>query len=199
MSVLNVRQKHLVKRLIRNKTSNISSTSVKIGIISDSHSKTNRAIKAIDMLLSQGAEFFIHAGDIVEKDTLDYLENTGKRYVAVYGNNDAHLFYLHNKYNLVQEPNYFKLANTTFKLMHLPFYLTNDTEVVIFGHTHKFEVEYKGHTLYLNPGEVCARNKDISECVLLEIDPKEFKVNYFTRKKKENFILSKEFTFQREH
>ncbi len=198
MSVLNVKQKRLVKRLIRNKTSKISKSSVKIGIISDSHTKTNYAIKAIDMLLDQGAEFFIHAGDIVEEQTLEYLEKTGKRYVAVYGNNDAHLVNVHNQYNLVQEPYYFKLANTSFKLMHLPFYMSNDTDIVIFGHTHDFSVEYKGETLYLNSGEVCARSKPLSECVLLKITPKKFDVKYFTRKKKEEFELQKEFAFKRD-
>jgi uncharacterized protein len=196
MSVLNVKQKRLVKRLTRNRT---STTSVKIGIISDSHTKTARATKAIDMLLEKGVEFFIHAGDIVEEDTLEYLKNTKKRYIAVYGNNDAHLVNVHNKYNLVQEPYYFKLAETSFKLMHLPFYMSNDTDVVIFGHTHKFEVEYKGETLYLNPGEVCARNKPLSECVLLNITPEKFDVQYFTRKKKEeNFKLEEEFSFKRD-
>ncbi|MFT7861213.1 MAG: YfcE family phosphodiesterase [Sulfurimonas sp.] len=183
-----------MKRLTRNKT---PKQSIKIGVISDSHTKTNRAIKAIEMLKEQGAEFFIHAGDIVEPDVLEYLKQNTPRYVAVYGNNDAHLVSLHNKYNLVQEPNYFKLANTSFKLMHLPFYMSNDTEVVIFGHTHKFSVEYKGETLYLNPGEVCARNKALSECALLEITPKQFDVKYFTRKKKKEFKLTKEYSFQR--
>jgi uncharacterized protein len=196
MSVLNVKQKRLVKRLTRNRT---STTSVKIGIISDSHTKTARATKAIDMLLEKGVEFFIHAGDIVEEDTLEYLKNTKKHYIAVYGNNDAHLVNVHNKYNLVQEPYYFKLAETSFKLMHLPFYMSNDTDVVIFGHTHKFEVEYKGETLYLNPGEVCARNKPLSECVLLNITPEKFDVQYFTRKKKEeNFKLEEKFSFKRD-
>lgn len=196
MSVLNARQKHLVKRLIRNKE---LPDTIKIGIISDSHSKINRAAKAIDMLLSLGAEFFIHAGDIVEKETLDYLVKSGKRYIAVYGNNDAHLVHLHNKYNLVQEPYYFKLAQTTFKLMHLPFYMSNDTDIVIFGHTHKFSVEYKGETLFLNPGEVCARNKPLSECVLLEISPEEFDVKYYTRKKKEqSFELIEHSSYQRD-
>ena len=185
-----------MKRLTEN---NSLVTSIKIGIISDSHTKTSRAIKAIDMLLDQGVEFFIHAGDIVEEDTLQYLKKTKIRYIAVYGNNDAHLVHVHNKYNLVQEPYYFKLANTSFKLMHLPFYMSNDTDVVIFGHTHKFEVEYKGETLYLNPGEICARSKPISECVLLEITPERFDVKYFTRKKKEeSFQIEEEFSFERD-
>ncbi len=196
MSVLSVKQKRLVKRLTSK--NQIVTNSVKIGIISDSHTKFDRAAKAIDMLLEKGAEFFIHAGDIVEEETLDYLKKSGKRYVAVYGNNDSHLVHIHNKYNRVQEPNYFKLAYTTCKLMHLPFYMTNDTEVVIFGHTHKFSVEYTGKTLYLNPGEVCARNKPVSECALLKITPEKFDVKYFTRKKKEEFQLKKEFSFKRD-
>lgn len=170
---------------------------MKIAILSDTHTKVGKAKKAIDFLLDQGAEFFIHAGDIVEVEILEYLQNTQKRYVAVYGNNDVHLVTHHNRFNLVQEPHYFKLANTSFKLMHLPYYLTNDTEVVIFGHTHKFEVEYKAQTLYLNPGEVCARNKNLSECALLEVKEEQFVVRYFTRKPKKEFTLTQELTFAR--
>ena len=171
---------------------------MKIGIISDTHKKLGKAKKAIDFLLSQGAEFFIHAGDVVEVEVLEHLKNTGKHYVAVYGNNDAHLVAYHNKYNLVQEPHYFKLADTTFKLMHLPYYLTNDTEVVIFGHTHTFEVEYKAQTLYLNSGEVCARNKKFSECALLEVQPAHFSVEYFTRVSKEKFTRKEKYQFPRD-
>jgi predicted phosphodiesterase len=53
-------------------------------------------------------------------------------------------------------------------MMHLPYYLTPDAELVIYGHTHRFASEMKGGTLYLNPGEICAREGELSECVLLE-------------------------------
>jgi hypothetical protein len=170
---------------------------VKIGVLSDSHSKVNKAKKALDFLIDEGAEFIIHAGDIVEVETLELLANCGKRYITVYGNNDAHLVQYHNEYNLVQEPYYFKLADTKFKLMHLPFYMSNDAEVIIFGHTHEFEVAFKGGSLYLNPGEVCARSKPLSECALLEVKTNKFIVNYYTRKKKENFKLKKNYEFKR--
>lgn len=151
------------------------------------------------MLIQNGAEFIIHAGDIVEKEILDLLEACGKKYIAVYGNNDAHLVAYHNKYNLVQEPYYFKLANTKFKLMHLPFYMSQDAEVIIFGHTHKFEVEFVEGTLFLNPGEVCARNKPVSECVMLEVLEDEFIVNYYTQKKKEeSYKIEKTFSYKRQ-
>ncbi len=156
---------------------------MKIGILSDTHTKEKKSQKIIDQLLKDGAEFFIHCGDIVKVEVLDQLVRTGKKYIAVYGNNDAHLVNYHDKYNLVQEPYYFKLANTTFKLMHLPFYLNADAEVVLFGHTHEESVEFKMGTLFLNPGEACARNEDNVECSMLQIDDDEFTVTMYTKEK----------------
>jgi len=170
---------------------------MKIGIISDSHTKFSRAKQALEMLLGDGAEFIVHAGDIVELQTLELLKNCGKRYVAVYGNNDAHLIEHHNNYNLVQEPYYFKLADTKFKLMHLPFYMTPDTEVVLFGHTHEFECEFKGQTLFLNSGEVCARNKPSSECAMLEVSDDNFLVTYYKQDTKTENLETKKFSYQR--
>jgi len=172
---------------------------MKIGIISDSHKKVKKARKAVNMLLENGADFFIHAGDIVEPQTLDILEESKKKYIAVYGNNDTHLKEYHERYHLVQEPYYFKLANTKFKLMHLPFYMNNDAEVIIFGHTHKFKAEFVEGSLFLNPGEICARKKPISECVLLEILDDTFIVKYYTQTKDEDtYTLKETFSFTRQ-
>jgi len=170
---------------------------VKIGVLSDTHTKTKRAVEALRHLLKNGAEFIIHAGDIGEPEHLALLQDTNKRYVAVYGNNDAHLHTYHNRYNLVQEPHYFKLAKTTFKLMHLPFYMTADTEVVIFGHTHTFECDFKNGTLYLNPGETCARNKPVSEFAMLDVTPEEFCVTYYQKPKKAEEFSEQHFRFER--
>ena len=35
--------------------------------------------------------------------------------------------------------------------MHIPNHLTPDTDIVIFGHTHMFEIDYKNETLFLIP------------------------------------------------
>jgi predicted phosphodiesterase len=40
----------------------------------------------------------------------------------------------------------------------------------------------KGNTLFINPGEVCAREKPISESVMLEVLDGSFKVIYYFRK-----------------
>jgi putative phosphoesterase len=155
--------------------------SVKIGILSDTHKKEGRSQKIIDHLKANGAQFLIHAGDIVKVEMLEQLKNSGLKYIAVYGNNDAGLVEYHNKYNLVQEPHHFKLANTTMKLMHLPFYMNADAEVVIFGHTHIAECDFKHKTLFLNPGETCARDEPLSTCMMLEITESVFKVTLYSR------------------
>jgi hypothetical protein len=66
-------------------------------------------------------------------------------------------------------------------MMHLPYYLTPDAELVIYGHTHRFAAEAKGSTLYLNPGEICAREQGWSECVLLRPLPDRWIVERFFR------------------
>nr|WP_321267009.1 YfcE family phosphodiesterase [uncultured Sulfurimonas sp.] len=170
---------------------------MKIGVISDTHRKVKMAKDALKHLIKEGAEFIIHAGDIVEVDTLELLKNCGLRYVAVYGNNDAHLAEFHSKYNLVQEPHYFKLADTKFKLMHMPYYMAPDADVVVFGHTHIFESDFKNSTLFLNSGEVCARNKSISEFAMLEIKEASFKVTYYTKDKKEESVKKQKFLYER--
>ena len=47
---------------------------MKIGVLSDTHTKVKKSQQNIDMLLSNGAEFLIHAGDIGEIDTLEQLK-----------------------------------------------------------------------------------------------------------------------------
>ena len=171
---------------------------MKIGLLSDTHKKTDLSRHAVNHLVGEGAEFLIHCGDIGREETLAQLENSGLRYVAVYGNNDAHLAGVHNRYNLVQEPHYFKLAATTFKLMHLPFYMSADTDIVLFGHTHTFECDYKKQTLFLNPGEVCARSKPVSECAMLEVRPHVFNVTHFIRPLEQSGFDAHHFSFERE-
>ncbi|NPA56079.1 MAG: metallophosphoesterase family protein [Epsilonproteobacteria bacterium] len=160
---------------------------MKIGIMSDTHKKTGRAIKAIDYLIDQGAEYIIHAGDIVKKEILDYLEEQIP-YIAVFGNNDYHLYRYINQYNLAYEPYKFKLDNHTFKLMHHPTKMFPlDTEVIVYGHTHIEEIVYNGKNLILNPGEVCARDTGYSNCMILECFEDRYEVSYYYRRIKSDF------------
>lgn len=170
---------------------------MKIGLLSDTHSKVGRSQKVIDHLKANGAEFLIHAGDIVKPEMLEQLKKSGLRYMAVYGNNDAHLHEYHTKYHLVQEPHYFQLGGVKGKLMHLPFYMSADAEVVIFGHTHIFECDFKNKTLFLNPGEACARDKPFSSCAMLEMTDSHFNVTHFLRAIGEENFEAHHYSFER--
>lgn len=150
------------------------------------------------MLIKNGAEFIIHAGDIVELEVLELLKESGLKYVAVFGNNDAHLLKYQDKYNLVQEPHYFKLAGLKFKLMHMPYYMKPDADIVVYGHTHMFDCEVKEATLFLNSGEICARKKPISECMMLETKTKEFIVTRYNMQDDSDTFSEKKYKIKRE-
>jgi len=170
---------------------------MKIGILSDSHLKSDYTKEVIDFLKSQNCEYLIHAGDLCIEENLEHLENSGLRYIAVFGNNDRNLFELSSKYNIKQEPYYFKIKETKFKLMHLPYHLTPDADIVVFGHTHIFEKDYKNNTLFINPGEVCAREKPLIECVQLEIKENEYIIRRYFKKTNENLFQKEEYNYER--
>lgn len=171
---------------------------MKIGILSDSHTKSDYQLDVINHLKENGAEYLIHAGDLCKLENLQQLEDSGLTYISVFGNNDNSLLKYSNDFFIKREPYLFKIKDIKFKLMHLPFYLTpDDCDVVIYGHTHKFETQYTNKTLFVNPGEVCAREKPISECVLLEINENQYIITYYFRNEYEKFFKKEEIIYER--
>ncbi len=53
-------------------------------------------------------------------------------------------------------------------------------------------------TLFINSGEVCARNKPTSEWAMLDISEDEFIVTLYTRQNKSDTIEEQEFRFKRD-
>ncbi len=97
-----------------------------IGVISDSHPETGVAASAIEWLLARGADLLVHAGDIVASETLRLLQQSGKPYFAVLGNNDEALAEFKNEFNLRGEPFCTEFAGLRLKIMHHPFYLFDE-------------------------------------------------------------------------
>jgi len=154
---------------------------LKIGILSDSHTKTALHQEAINHLLAEGAEYLLHAGDIMLEKHLQMLEDAPVPYVCVYGNNDSSLISLHGTYNLHQEPYYFKIDELKIKMMHLPYFMSADADMIVSGHTHIFSSSLEGDTLFINPGEVCAREKPLTECAMVEWIDGVFTVKHYYR------------------
>jgi len=170
---------------------------MKIGILSDSHHRSDYTKEVIDFLKEKGSQYLIHAGDLCVEKNLKLLEESGLIYVSVFGNNDYSLIPFSNKYKIKQEPYYFKIKDVKFKLMHLPYHLTPDADIVVFGHTHTFESNYINKTLFVNPGEVCAREKPLIECVFLEINENEYIISYYFKNTNEQFFKKEEFKYER--
>ena len=154
---------------------------MKIGIVSDSHKKTGFLKDAIDRLKADGANFLIHAGDIVLKEGLELLKESSLPYKAVFGNNDARLYEYAKEYDIDLEPYYFHIENIKVKLMHHPYYMMNDADLIVCGHTHYFKAEIQNGTLYINPGEICARKKPVSEFVMVEKTQKGWSLRVYTK------------------
>ncbi len=154
---------------------------MRVGIISDTHSQISLTKKVLEKLKELEVSHLIHAGDIGDVKILEMMEAFGFSYWAVFGNNDFKLRGLESRYNLFFEPHYFKISQKSFKLMHLPYFMTPDTDIIIYGHLHKFQLEFINNRVFLNPGEVCARNKPYSEFAILDIIQDGYIVNYFYR------------------
>ena len=159
---------------------------MKIGILSDSHMKTELHKEAIAQLLTQGAEYLLHAGDIMLEEHLIMLKETELPYSCVYGNNDLALIPLHGQYNIFQEPHYLAIEKIKVKMMHMPYFMTPDADIILSGHTHIFEASLKEGKLFINPGEVCAREKPLSECAMVEVESGNYTVTHYFRELKES-------------
>lgn len=153
---------------------------MKIGLLSDTHTKVDLTAYVVETLCQEGAEFFIHAGDIVKEENLKILKKSKIPYIAVLGNNDNGLKNLTKEYNLVKEPHYFSIGDTKVKLMHHPYYIKADADLIVYGHTHYFDAKVNKGAFFVNPGEVCARKKELCECALIELKKTKWHLKRFT-------------------
>ena len=59
---------------------------MKIGILSDSHFKSDYTKDVIDFLKENDCQYLIHAGDLCIEKNLQLLEESKLPYVSVFGN-----------------------------------------------------------------------------------------------------------------
>lgn len=122
----------------------------KIGILSDTHNLLRKSV--MDILRS--CEIILHGGDIHARQVLKQLETIAPVY-AVRGNADKEwaaglpqtlsvelfgikIFMIHNK-KMIQED-------------------IQDKDLIIYGHSHKYEKLQKNGQIWLNPGS-CGRRR----------------------------------------
>lgn len=142
----------------------------KIGIISDTHgllrSQVAEALK--------GCEAILHGGDINNADILDQLNKIAPTY-AVRGNNDKEWA------QDLPETVIIELFGLRFFMVHNKKYIPKNlenTDVVVYGHSHKYEEKYEGELLLINPGSCGPRRfvQPISLAILEVEDDHSFRV-----------------------
>ncbi|MCM1087813.1 MAG: metallophosphatase family protein [Muribaculaceae bacterium] len=116
----------------------------RIAVISDTHGLLRPEI--LEKL--QDCEAILHGGDINRQSILDKLNQIAPVY-AVRGNNDKE--WAQN----LPETLSFTLYGIRIFMVHnkkqIPATLA-DTDIIIYGHSHKYEEKYAGGQLFLNPG-----------------------------------------------
>ena len=119
-------------------------TVMKIGIISDTHGLLRPEVtKALE-----GCEAILHGGDITGPEIIERLESIAPVYV-VRGNGDRDWA---EHIPLFLD---FELAGLRVYMTHRKKDLPDDLseyDLVVFGHSHKYEESRHGKTLLLNPG-----------------------------------------------
>ena len=136
-------------------------TAHKIGIISDTHGLLRPEV----MKALQGCEYILHGGDINSQKILDELQETAPTY-AVRGNNDGEWAHF------LPETLSIELCGIRFFMVHnkkmLPKNPDAKTDIIIYGHSHKYEEKHLDGRLFLNPGS-CGRrrfNQEITFAVM---------------------------------
>ena len=133
---------------------------MKIGVISDTHGLLRP--EALSALKGCGA--ILHGGDINRQEILDALAEIAPVYV-VRGNNDKEWA---ESLPLFLD---FTLAGLRVYMVHKKKDLPADLsgyDLVVYGHSHKYEASRQGGTLLLNPGSCGPRrfNQAITLAVL---------------------------------
>jgi uncharacterized protein len=136
---------------------------VLIGVVSDTHGYLDpRLIAAMT-----GVDAIVHAGDVGGLRVLEGLRSLAPVF-AVQGNNDVPLGGLG-----LPEVLDIELAGTSLHVVHqLPMARpSEETDVVIYGHSHVQVYERRGGVLYLNPGAAGRRGfHALQTAALLRID-----------------------------
>ncbi len=119
----------------------------RVGVISDTHGLIRS--EALDLL--EGVECIIHAGDVGTLQVLEALQSIAP-VIAVEGNIDVGRWAVPLTKTEVVE-----LDHTRLYVLHNLSELDLDPQVagfhaVIFGHSHRSQVETRRGVLYLNPG-----------------------------------------------
>ena len=152
---------------------------MKVGVISDTHDNVEKITEAVRILNNNAVEFVFHCGDFVAPFSLEPLKDLKCEWLGVFGNNDGEKEGLLEKSGnrIKTAPFFIEMDSRKIGLIHKNAEL--DADIVLFGHSHKYQEKREGNKLILNPGEVCGWLFGRSSLVILDLKSLTHQVLYF--------------------
>lgn len=146
---------------------------MKIGIITDTHDLHDVLQKALDVFTENQVEYILHAGDITSPSTAHaFASIDNARFIAVYGNCDTDKSSLEGvvrgQQGEIHKGRYKgNIADKKVLMAHEPRHLgempiTDDFDLIVYGHTHVQDIHRQGKTLIINPGQSWAVILDLN-------------------------------------
>ena len=142
-----------------------------IAILSDSHGNIHPQI----IKIISDCDYAVHAGDIIDESTLQYI-TPKQKFVAVRGNNDEHLTFLNEVENLDLPGGRLVIEHGHKHGHHQPCHDSlrkahPGAKAVVYGHTHVQTIDNDNTPWIINPGASGnIRNQGGPRCLTLTID-----------------------------
>ncbi|WP_297507535.1 metallophosphoesterase [Thermococcus sp.] len=154
-----------------------------IGIMSDTHDNLPAIRQAVDFFNERGVDLVIHAGDYVAPFVARELKRLKAPLKGVFGNNDGERKGLYEALGIYDELIELEADGMKIAVTHG----TNDVlvkalaysklyDVVVVGHTHRYEIREVGRTILVNPGEVCGYLTGVKSVALLDTRRRDVKI-----------------------
>ena len=163
---------------------------MKIGVVSDTHNNLKNIKTIINIFNDEKVPIVIHTGDISNANTLEQFSKLDSKLIGVYGNNDRNESGLievaqKNNFQFQDPPRRLNLLDKEIVIFHEPdnidkFLSENKMiNVVLYGHTHRYENNTKNGVLYFNPGESAGMQKGRNAVGILDLIKLEAKRIFF--------------------
>ena len=163
---------------------------MKIGVVSDTHNNLKNIEIIINLFNDIKVPIVVHTGDISNANALEQFSKLNSELFGVYGNNDRNESGLEevaqrNNFQFQEPPRRLSLLDREIVIFHEPdnidqFLSENKLiNVVLYGHTHRYENNTKNGVLYFNPGESAGMQKGRNAIGILDLKKLEAKRIFF--------------------
>ncbi|ALM76612.1 metallophosphoesterase [Thermococcus barophilus] len=154
-----------------------------IGIMSDTHDNLSAIAKAVELFNREGVDLVIHAGDYVAPFVRRELLKLKAPLKGVFGNNDGEKKGLNKALGISEDILEVKADGMKIIVLHGTnekvvdaFAKSQLYDVIIRGHTHRYEIRETGRSILVNPGEVCGYVTGIKSVAFLDTKKREVKI-----------------------